>query len=381
MPRCTFRSRAYQFATRTGIARYDRVGRNAFGQFPHGALRIDRILARFMRALFERFPPVFGPAFDLLAPCAVLLLFEQRQQRAQGLGAIAHEIDFHRITQAQHVGLEVDLDAARRAFLRQEFRVGKARADHQQRVALGHHVVTRFGAEQADRARHPRQIVGQHGFAEQRLGDARTELFGDGDDFVGRVQRAGADQDRHFLAGVQHVGGLLQIVGIGHETWRAITHAGMQRAVFAAGRFIGQILQVVGQDDRRDLAFGERDAHRAVDQMAHLRGHRGLLDEGAGDVLEHRNEIEFLLIVAAQRGARLLSGDGEHRHVVHARVVQAGDQMRSAGTRSRDANAEFAGEFRMRRRHERGHFFVADLDEFDRTGLLPGFASSSSPCL
>ncbi|SAL88412.1 hypothetical protein AWB68_08766 [Caballeronia choica] len=139
----------------------------------------------------------------------------------------------------------------------------------------------------------------------------------------------------------------------------------MQRAVLARGRFIFQFLQVVRQDDGRDLALRQRRAHRAIDQMAHLRRHTRLLHESPGDVLEHRNKIEFLLIVAAKRGARLLPGDREHRHVVHARVVQAGQEMRRAGTRSRNAHAEFAGKFGMRGCHECGHFFVACLNEFD----------------
>ena len=54
---------------------------------------------------------------------------------------------------------------------------------------------------------HPRQIVGQRRLAEQRLGDAGAQLVGDGDDLVGRVQRAGADQHGDFLAAVQDVGG------------------------------------------------------------------------------------------------------------------------------------------------------------------------------
>ena len=73
-----------------------------------------------------------------------------------------------------------------------------------------------------------------------------------------------------------------------------------------------------------------RDAHRPVDQMAHLRRHAGLFHESAGHVLEHRCQIEFLLIVPAERCPRLLAGDGHHRHVVHAGIVQAGDQMRGA---------------------------------------------------
>ena len=67
-----------------------------------------------------------------------------------------------------------------------------------------------------------------------------------------------------------------------------------------------------------------------------------LLDERAGDVLEHADQVDFLLIMAAERGARLLAGDREHRHVIEPRVIKAGDQMRRAGTRCGDAHAEFA---------------------------------------
>ena len=108
-----------------------------------------------------------------------------------------------------------------------------------------------------------------------------------------------------------------------------------------------------------------RDAHRAIDQMTHLRGDGGLLDECAGHVLEQARQIDFLLIMAADRGARLLAGDREHRHVIEARVVKAGDQVRGAGARRRDADAKFAGEFGVGRCHEGGHFFVPHLDELD----------------
>ena len=39
--------------------------------------------------------------------------------------------------------------------------------------------------------------------------------------------------------------------------------------------------------------------------------------------------------------------------------------MNGAGTRGRQANADLAREFRVRARHERGHLFVAHLNEFE----------------
>ena len=185
-------------------------------------------------------------------------------------------------------GLDVDLHAARLAFLGQELRIGKARADHQQRVALRHQIPARLGAEQADRAGDPGQVVGQRGLAEQRLGDAGAELVGDRDDLVGRVQRAGADQDRDLLAGVEHLGGAAQVALVGHDLGRGVADAGMHRAVLARRLFVvGRSCRSFGKMSAVTRRSPMRDAHGAVDQMAHLRRRRGLLHEGAGDVLEH----------------------------------------------------------------------------------------------
>jgi hypothetical protein len=90
-----------------------------------------------------------------------------------------------------------------------------------------------------------------------------------------------------------------------------------------------------------------------------------LLHKCAGDILEQRWKVDLLLIMAAERGAGLLPGDGEHRHVVEARVIKPGHQMRGAGSGGRDTHAEVAAEFGIGRGHEGGHFLVAGLDEFD----------------
>ena len=290
---------------------------------------------------------------------------QQRQQRAQRLRRVADQVHLHRIAQAQHFRRDVDLHRARLALLGQEFRIGKARADHQQRVALGHQIVARLGAEQADRAGDPGQIVGQRRLAEQRLGDAGAEPVGDRDDLVGGLQRAGADEDRDLLAGVEHLGGLAQLPLVRDDLRRLVADARMQRAVRTRRLLVFEVLQIVGEDHRGHPALGDRDAHRAVGQMAHLRRHRRGVDEGAGDVLEHRRQIDLLLVMAAERHPRLLAGDRQHRHVIEPRVVKPGDEMRRARPRGGDADAELAGELGMRRGHEGGHLLVPDLDELD----------------
>jgi hypothetical protein len=69
--------------------------------------------------------------------------------------------------------------------------------------------------------------------------------------------------------------------------------------------------------------------------------------------------------VAAERRARLLSSYGQDRHVVEARIVKAGNQMRGAGAGRRDADTELAGKFGVGRGHEGGHFFVACLNKLN----------------
>ncbi len=173
---------------RAGIAGDDDAVGQARRQLPGHALRIDR-LGRLHGAGFEHLPPLGDVLLDAFAPFAVGLLLEHRQQSAQGFGGIADQIDFHRIAQRQHVGCDIDLHAARLALLRQELRIGEAGADHQQRVAFGHQLVARLGAEHADRAGDPGQVVGQHRLAQQRLGHAGAEPVGDRDHFVGRIAR------------------------------------------------------------------------------------------------------------------------------------------------------------------------------------------------
>ena len=85
------------------------------------------------------------------------------------------------------------------------------------------------------------------------------------------------------------------------------------------------------------------------------------------DILEERDKIDLLLVIAAERRARLLADDGHHRLVIHLRVVKSIEQMDRARAGRGQTNADFAGELGMRARHERRHFFVPHLDEFDRS--------------
>ncbi|MNX78780.1 hypothetical protein D3C86_1103870 [compost metagenome] len=94
-----------------------------------------------------------------------------------------------------------------------------------------------------------------------------------------------------------------------------------------ARRFILGVLQVIGQDDRGDATLAQRGAHRPVNQVSDLRGHRSLLHESTGDILEHRQQIKLLLVVTAKRCASLLADNRQDGHVIHPRIVEPGDQV------------------------------------------------------
>jgi hypothetical protein len=143
---------------------------------------------------------------------------QQGQQGPQRLGAVANEVDLHRIADAEHAAVDIDLDRSRLPGPRQELGIRKAAAHHEQRVAAGHQVPARTGSEQTDGARDIWQVVWKRGLAQQRLGDACTKLLGYRDDLVGGLERASADEHRHLRPCVQHLGRPPEILVAGHHT-------------------------------------------------------------------------------------------------------------------------------------------------------------------
>ncbi len=192
-----------------------------------------------------------------------------------------------------------------------------------------------------------------------------TQFFRDRQHRIAGSQGACAHQDGDALALVEHLGGTLQIVRLRQDARLLITDAGMHRAVLACRRGISLLLQIVGQQQRGHAALTQRGTHRTVHQMPHLGGHAGLLHKRTGHVLEQGGQVDFLLIVAAQRGTCLLPRNCQHRHVIQARIVQTGQQVRGARPRGGDAHTQFAGELGMCGGHEGGHFLMAGLDKFD----------------
>ena len=269
------------------------------------------------------------------------------------------------VADADHVGLDVDLDAACLAFLRQELRVREARADHEQRVAALHHVVARDRAEEADRAGHERKVVGEDVLAEQCLGDSGTEEVGDTLELLGGTAGALADEHRDLLPLVEDLGCVLDVVLLRQDARPAVADARVDGAVGARRRLDGFHLgDVVRDDDRADTAVVEGDPAGAIDEVPRLRRVHAVLDV-LGHVREQDRQVDLLLVVRAERGALLLADDRDDGHVVELRVVEAVEEVDRARTGGRHADPERvgAGKLRVTARHEGGHLLVAGLDE------------------
>ena len=209
MPRRIFRSRANQLAQDPeSLVMTARSGSRG------DSSQATRCGLTGLAGCFARSSSVFHHSLTsssmVLRHLPVCFWSKPRQQRPQSFRGVADEGDLHRVADRQHAGINVDLHATRLAFLRQKFGIGESGADHQQRVAFGHQPVAWLGAQQPDRAGHPREFVRQNRLAEQRLGASGGQPVGDGNDLVGRRHGAGTDQHRNLLAGVENLRSLIR---------------------------------------------------------------------------------------------------------------------------------------------------------------------------
>ena len=104
---------------------------------------------------------------------------------------------------------------------------------------------------------------------------------------------------------------------------------------------------------------------RAVDQVPHLRRLDRHLHVLVRDVLEQRDEVDLLLVVAAEAHARLRADDRQHRLMVQLCVVEPVEVVDRSRAGGGEANADLAGPFRMRTGHEGGLLLVAHLHELE----------------
>jgi hypothetical protein len=296
-----------------------------------------------------------------------------RSSRGISARRVADEVDLGRVAVADQPRVDVDLHRARLPGLGQPLGVREARADHEQRVAALDHVVGRLGAEQTDRARDVGEVVRQHRAAVEGLGHAGAEQLGDLAELRARVLGALPDEHGDLLAGVEDLGGVLQVGRLGHEDGaRPRRLGGEHRAVRARRVGVLELLDVVGDDDAGRRVRGLGDAHRAVDQVRRLAGDHAGGHELRGDVLVEDLQVDLLLEVGAQRQPRLLADDGHDRLVVELGVVEAVEQVDRARAGRRHAHADLAGELRVRAGGEGGDLLVADLGELELRNLVEG---------
>lgn len=271
--------------------------------------------------------------------------------------------------------IDVDLHGPRLPELRQELRVGERRPDHQQRVALTHHLVRRSGTQQPDRARDIGQFVVQRIFTEQGFGDPGAEPVGDRLHLRTGTPGALPDQDGCLSTGVEDIGGPPQIVVVRHR--RVVRHAGTGRHHLEGvlGRGVGEILDV-GRDDHGGYrAAGHGGAQRPVEDVRQLLRDGDHLAVVGGDVLVEAQQIDLLLVTAAQGTAVGLPDDRDDGNVVELRVVEAVEEMDGAGSRSSHADTDLAGELGVPDGLERGHLLVPGLDETGVSSARPQAAS------
>jgi hypothetical protein len=128
---------------------------------------------------------------------------------------------------------------------------------------------------------------GQRRFPEQGLDNACAQRIRHGNHLISGMQGPCSDQHCNLAAGVGTFAASLEIVVSRDAKRFAIANSGVDRAMLA-GRFFDpfKLLQIVRNDDSGDGALRHRNAPRAVDQMAKLRGHHRHLDKLARHVLE-----------------------------------------------------------------------------------------------
>ena len=91
------------------------------------------------------------------------------------------------------------------------------------------------------------------------------------------------------------------------QPWFRKSHSRTQSSVFASWIAVRLLLQIVWKHNCANAPITDRYANGAVDQMPHLGRRCRLLHERPGDVLEHADEVHFLLVVTADRITRLLA--------------------------------------------------------------------------
>jgi hypothetical protein len=114
----------------------------------------------------------------------------------------------------------------------------------------------------------------------------------------------------------------------------AIADARTGESVCHGRFFVLLVLDVLWKDQDRGAVGRLCHPDASVDEMPYLGRRGGFVCEDC-HVREHAVEVELLLVAGAPNGGLSLSANRQNRRVVQFSVVQARDQVSSAGTAGR----------------------------------------------
>src|SRR6185437_10266350 len=123
------------------------------------------------------------------------------------------------------------------------------------------------------------------------------------------------------------------------------------------------LLNVLRKDHAGHRALIECNSHSAIDTVANGSGVHCRDAVLAGDVLEQRRQVDFLLILAANGSCGGLANDRKYWLMVHLRVVQPIEKMYRARPACCEAYTNCSGELGMRAGHESSQLFMSRLDK------------------
>ncbi len=336
-----------------GVGDDDGVFAGTFAELPADDLRLHGcgVIGAFF---FDSRAPLLHIALGGFEELPVVVFLEQGKKELKGLSGVAYKAHIGGVAEADALRVGVDLDALGVARFGEKFDIRVGAADDDEGVALFHHVLRGFGSEEADAACGVGRVVGDGGLAEDGLDDGRAEEFGEFEEFVGGVQGSLAGEDDDAFAVVDEIGRELEFVGLREISADGGFGGGVMGDVAVGAAFAGVLqLDVDGDGDVGDTALHDGGADGEIHGRRHVRSTHDAVVV-TGDVHEELVEFDVLLGEAVREIGVLHAGDGEHGLLIHFGVVEAVEEVDSAGAGGGEAHTQTTGEFGIGACHKGG---------------------------
>ena len=240
--------------------------------------------------------------------------------------------------------------------------VAEPRADRQKQVAFAHGAVAVNRSVHAEHAERQTVVARESRQCGHRSGHGNVGLFGELEEFRRGVRHhdAAAGEDDRAFCPFDRFGHITDFIGDHLRRIRVV--AGQKRFRVEIGIALAD-LNIFGHiDQHRAGPAGRGDQNRLVHDPCHVFGVGDqivMFCNTAAD-LGHRG---FLEPVGPDHAGSDLAGNDEQRNRVEFRVVDAGDQIRRAGTAGRHADAQFAGTAGVPLRREPPGLLVAGKND------------------